>query len=326
MIDGRFLTVLTLAGLTALQQLRGSRGIVRRARSTPVDEVLRTPRSAVRVSKERSGGYKVAIEIYGGSGGLFADLDYYETERKSALKKAEAISNFYRGLGIYANSSKDSGYEEVRASDPNSGVGPWRLWQTGPFESGDKTFVSLQIAVPDGGWKSLAVALPHASRRKAETWTSLIEVPSGGVELIFRGLLNPSGGDLFMRGGLHFAKAGRRVDLDTIAEELPVASAGSPNQGSRGVVRKTQDPTERWIHQMMTAYEAGQAAARALQIGGVFLGASPSADAAGFPRSEGDHRVDSLHRRFTDGYLDALKERGQVVLSAIDDRILRFEK
>jgi hypothetical protein len=101
--------------------------------------------------------------------------------------------------------------------------------------------------------------------------------------------------------------------------------AASATLGSRGVVRRGHtDPADRWIQNMIVAYEAGRAAASALRIGDVFQGASPDADAAGFPSSS-DHRINSLHRRFVDGYLEVLEARGGTE-TTLDGRIVRFGK
>jgi hypothetical protein len=98
-IDGRFLTVLALAGLTALQQLRGSRGIVRLGKAFPQG----------RLSKKESDYYiNGARKAYAEEGAIEIDDD----ARISILDEADDPDGAYVCGWVWVDKRRKKDYIE----------------------------------------------------------------------------------------------------------------------------------------------------------------------------------------------------------------------
>ena len=103
-------------------------------------------------------------------------------------------------------------------------------------------------------------------------------------------------------------------DTECFCAELPVEDRPCVNH---------ETGTETRIQNLLCAYDAGVAAAAALKLGDVFLGASPAAVAAGYSREQ-PHEGYST---FLDGYLTELDKRApKGIWTSPDNRIVGFAR
>jgi hypothetical protein len=188
---------------------RGSPAEVRKGRSRAAPssaEGLMVKKAAVRVSKDRTGGYKVFLEIYSAWGAEFANIRFHAGDRRLALEEAERIAASCGGLSVWANSPRGGGYAEVHPADPGSGVGPWRLRQWRPG-----SIFGLEVFVLDAWWP--VIPGPRGwSIPPDDLWSRLDD------------LVHPAGGRTLPMGGLAFTKDGRPITgPDELQQELPIA-------------------------------------------------------------------------------------------------------